>query len=386
MVGINLVDIAVLQQLCKNRKVIIFGTGHLAADYGRVLSTIGLCPIFYLDIIGNGEPDKRIRPGEIIPVEKALEVKEEAYILLTEERGQVEQAGYLIDKGFRYVDNFNFISGAHFQTRLSRDTSLDPTMGYSTKSDNVYGCRFLGKNHKSDYRIAVNGASLVDETSFEWKLWPQLLYESLMEKEKQVSFLLCATYGHTTSQCLLKLLRDILPLKPDMVIDYLSFENDCCYGERIKTPFVTGYQKKILSLVKNQVKDKWEAKKANTICWGNTAGKRTSDVILDNIFMSRLLCESYGIRYICVFPPSITTQRVRALPDIELQWAYDRYGRISRKVYAEIEEKMSDEIKECIVDARSWMDEYEGMFYDQFHMKETGNRIIADKMLEILGI
>lgn len=386
MAGITLVDIAVLRQLCVNRKIIIFGTGRLAVDYGKVLSTIGLYPIFYLDIIRGEKPDKRIRPGEVISVEKAIEEKEEAYILLTEERGQNKQAGYLIDKGFRYVENFNFISGAHFQTRLSRDTSLDPTMGYSTKADNVYGCRILGKNHKADYRIAVNGASLVDETCFEWKLWPQLLYESLVEKEKQVSFLLCASYGHTTSQCLLKLLRDILPLKPDMVIDYLSIENDCCYGESIKTPFVNGYQKKLLSMVKNQVDDRWEAKKADSICWGNMVGKRTADVILDNIFMSMLLCESYGIRYIGVFPPSIITQRVRALQDRELQWAYERYGRISRRVYAEIEEKMPDEVKECIVDARNWMDEYEGMFYDQFHMKETGNRIIADKMMEILGI
>ncbi|MBD5497015.1 MAG: hypothetical protein HDR11_04505 [Lachnospiraceae bacterium] len=384
MAEISLMDIVALQRLCKNKKVFIFGTGRLAADYGNIIAnTCSLLPC-YLQIPGK-EADKRILQKQIVSIEEIIKIKNDAYILLTELHGVGFQTKYLLDRGFQYLKDFNYISGAHFQTSLSKSTPLDPTLGHSTFSNDMRGCRFWGKKSASGIQIAVNGASLVDETCFDWKLWPRLVYERMEKAGGNPSFLLCASYGHTTSQSLLKLIRDILPLRPDIVIDYCSLENDCLYGEWMTAPFIVGYQKKILSLVKNQIKDRFENRNVNQINLGNRSKRRTAEVILDNIYMSKLLCEAYGIRYICVFPPSITTQKVHAPEDMELQWSFAKYGRIIQRVYTEIEEKMEEAVRDCVVDGRSWLDGYDNLFYDQFHLYENGNQLIADKMMEVLG-
>lgn len=382
---LDMVDVAVLQRLCKNKKVAVFGTGHIAADYGEILPIIGISSPVYLKV-SDDIVDKRIPADKVILLDEAITKKKALYILLTESRGVNKQAEYLLEKGFVYLEDFNFISGARYQTALSKTFSLDPNVGHSTLANNEYGCRLLGENQPQDTRIAINGASLVDETCFGWKIWPELLYEELVAQKKSVTLMQCSSYGHITSQCLLKLIRDILPLKPNIVIDYCPLDNDCFYGEWMTAPFVIGYQKKIISYARGQIKDRYENKLVENVNLGYTKKQRTAEVILENIYLSKVLCDSKGIRYICVLPPSIITQQASALEDVELQWLLANRKRVFLKIYEEIEEKMPDAVRECIVDARKWMDGYNGMFYDQFHMKEDGNRIIADQMMKVLGI
>ncbi|MCM1100973.1 MAG: hypothetical protein NC398_06270 [Acetatifactor muris] len=382
---LDLVDAVVLQRLCQNRNAVVFGTGRIAADYGEILPLIGIRSPSYLKI-SDEIMDKRIPTEKVMRIDETFAEREKLYILLTESRGVNAQAEYLLEKGFTYLEDFDFISGARFQTALSKASPLDPNMGHGTLANNEKGCRLLGKNLDEDIKIAVNGASLVDETCFNWKLWPELLYEKSAAQEKPVTFLLCSAYGYTTSQCLLKLIRDILPLAPDIVIDYCSLENDCLYGEWMSAPFVIGYQKKILSYVQGKIGDRFENKQVKDVNLGYTKRQRTAEVILENIRMSKALCDVKGIRYICVWPPLAFTQQSHALEDIELQWLLAKRTRSALKILEEIEAKMSDEVRECIVDARKWMDGHEGMFYDQFHMKESGNRIIAEHMMKVLGI
>lgn len=382
---LDLVDMTVLQRLCKNKKAVVFGTGHIAADYGEILPIIGIGSPIHIKV-SDEIVDERIAADKVILIEEVVAARKEFYILLTEDRGVNKQAEYLLEKGFAYLEEFNFISGARFQTSFSKASPLDPNVGYSTSANNECGCRLLGKNLPQDIKIAINGASLVDETCFNWKIWPELLYEGLMAKQKPTTFMLCSSYGHITSQCLLKLIRDILPLRPNIVIDYCPLDNDCFYGEWMTAPFVIGYQKKILSYARGQIKDRFENKLVTSVNLGYAKRQRTAEVILENIYMSKVLCDSKGIRYICVLPPSIITQQARALEDVELQWILAKRKSTFLKIYEEIEEKMPDEVRKCIVDARTWIDGYDGMFYDQFHMKEDGNRIIADQMMKVLGI
>lgn len=382
---LDLLDIAALQRMCKNKKAVVFGTGQIAADYGEILPIMGICSPLYLNVSGE-IVDKRIADEKILLEDEAIAKKEDIYILLTDTRGNNKQTRYLLERGFAYLKEFNFISGARFQTALSKASPLDPNVGHSTLANNEYGCRLLGINRLQDIKVAINGASLVDETCFNWKIWPELLYEELAAQNKPVTFMLCSSYGHITSQCLLKLIRDILPLKPDIVIDYCPLDNDCLYGEWMTAPFVIGYQNKILSYVRGQIKDRFENKLVENVNLGYIKKQRTAEVILENIHMSKVLCDSKGIRYICVLPPSIITQQACALEDVELQWILAKRKRAFLKIHEEIEEKMPEEVRKCIVDARTWIDGYDGMFYDQFHMKEDGNRIIADRMMKVLGI
>lgn len=382
---LDLGDMAVLQRLCKNKNVAVFGTGHVAADYGEILPIIGISSPVYLKT-SDEIVDKRIPADKVILIDKAYAERKELYILLTESRGVNKQVGYLLEKGFVYLEDFDFISGARFQTALSKTAPLDPNVGHSTLANNEYGCRWFGKNSPNDIKIAINGSSLVDETCFNWKLWPELLYEKLMAQGKAVTFMLCSTYGHITSQCLLKLIRDILPLKPDIVIDYCALDNDFFYGEWMAAPFVIGYQNMILSYVRGQIKDRWENKLVENVNLGYIKKQRTAEVILENIHISKMLCDLKGIRYICVLPPTIITQQADILEDLELQWIFAKRRCTVLKIYEEIENKMPNEVRECIVDARKWMDGYGGMFYDHLHMREEGNGIIADHMMKVLGI
>ena len=77
MAEISLTDIVALQRLCKNKKVFIFGTGRLAADYGNIIAnTCSLLPC-YLQIPGK-EADERILQKQIVSIEEIIQTKNDA--------------------------------------------------------------------------------------------------------------------------------------------------------------------------------------------------------------------------------------------------------------------------------------------------------------------
>lgn len=385
---INLVDVYALLNLCEGKTPILCGSRDVALRFATKLRTIGINLSYVLDIESEAMTDKDIKSEtmglEEVSIEELRNRKHPYYILLTERKGEGIQAEYLMRQGYTYLNDFCFIDKACAWGKLTACNSVDPTMGYSSIGYDEMGVKIVGNINSLGLKIGIIGASLADETYFDRKIWTQFLYETLTSKGMNIVEILGASYGYTTSQCLLKLIRDVIPYEPNIVLDYCPVENDCYYGESLTAPYVVGYQKKMMSLLENKLRDRFEEKVVQTVSLGAQNSMRTAQVILDNMRMKQAICDAYGIRYICVFPPSCATKKVLSARDMTLQWCWEKNAIVTRKVYAEIEKTMEKDLMQNVVDARGWVDDVEGAFYDQFHMYEEGNRIVAEKLATIL--
>ena len=372
MLSINLLDVYSIRQMSLNKEVIIFSPKGRNDNIEALFYNIGIEKILYMGC-----------DGEDVSLSEAVCRKGSVFIWITDSIQSRVQEKQLREKGFVYLIDYNYLEGAHFQTRFKISTGLDANLGHGTVSDNEYGVRIWGGS--GNKKIAVIGASLVDETFFSWRLWPRLLFDRLSRENYSYQFLLGGCYAYTTSQVYIKHLRDVIPCCPQIVIDYLPWENDCYYGLDIAGPFVIGFQKKEMTLLQNKTRMPFPHRYLiSKIQSGNTTKQRTSQIILDNIRRSYELCTGDGIKYLCVIPPSITFQKTDDIVDKELKWAFEKKSIVIKEIWEEIKKGITPEMREYVVIGHEWLDGYPGIFYDQFHMYENGNQIVANKIYNVL--
>jgi len=383
MIEFNLLDIISVKQLSHGKQIVIVGCDERAYQLQNKLILFEMKQIAFLDL-GEKQFDK-IDDSIIVNIEEIACNKNAYYAVLFQNKYYNEQLNILNEKGLNYITDFIDISTAHLQTKLDKLSALDPTMGHGTWSANQYGCRFFGNVRDAKMRIAINGASLADETVFDWKIWPELLNERICEERNDIGLMIYASYGYTTSQCFLKFIRDIVPEKPDLLIDYCPWENDCFYGDNIQTPYVVGYQKKILKFLKGNITSRYENKKTDRLQLGRQIEMSTEKIIANNIIFTKKICDTLGIKYYCILPPSIITKKKNCCEEYEKYYSLGEKAFNAEKICKKALVDMQNELGESLVDARSWMDDYSDIFYDQFHMHEDGNNVIAIGVLKLLN-
>ena len=174
MLNLSLLDVYSIYRQSENKINIIYGPYAKKMDCDTLFFNIGKS-IMYM---GCDDPD--------ITEEEAIKKKGSVFIWLTDKPGCHIQSKYLNSLGFKYLTDYNYLEGAHFQTRLKCTTVLDPNLGHGTASNNELGVRIKKNTEAKCNKLAVIGASLVDETFFLWKLWPEIILDLMTEKGMQV--------------------------------------------------------------------------------------------------------------------------------------------------------------------------------------------------------
>lgn len=262
---------------------------------------------------------------------------------------------------------------------------LDPTIGYNIPGDMEFPGFVVFGDREAEYTIVTLGGSATDATWEAFKSWSEFLSDKLEEKNISARVLCGGVIGQKSTQELLKLIRDVIPLRPDMVIAYDGFNDVNRDHFDGPFPFLHTYQKQIMSAI---CQTKREGLCVNVK--GYTLGidsKESAYVTWKNsVKMMHVLCEEYGIKFISVLQPSLYNQ-------------IGNFGRQEWEIW--LHNTMSDEYKQSFEsffeekDYDTWQPEYikdlrnifrglDGIFYDHCHVKEEGNRIIADKMFEFV--
>ena len=378
MLEISLIDLNSIKKLSSKRKVYIFTDGSSYPKIETLFYNIGIEKTEYITDDYHTDYVNIFQSAPLL-----LNRKSEIFIWLTEKRDDHRQADILVEKGFRYIEDFAYLDKARLQYTFM-GMEIDPNLGFSS-GDDVSGLRILPSDIQDAMKIAINGASLAVENSFSWKLWPELMQKELSNQGYGIELLMGATYGYTTTQCYLKLMRDILPASPDVVIDYSAYVNDCFYGNSMVTPYITGFQKKAAEKLKNIIDDPYIKNRVmGQVITGNDSPKKTVEIIMDNILHSMEACEQKGIKYFCVIPPSATFHKPQTVADYELKWMMGERLQINREIGDALCDCLIPIMGDRLIDARMWMDDYPEVFYDWFHMYENGNVVVAKKMMRCL--
>ena len=143
-----------------------------------------------------------------------------------------------------------------FEGSTKNTTYVEPHLGYARNPKNPRlkpyegGYKIFGDKNNADYVVVALGGSTTDP----WDLdnWPKQFQEYLETKGINTVVYNGGVSGYSSSQELLKILRDLPAINPDLVIS-LNGINDIDFKHVVKGhPFVHSFQRRMLAQLQPQ--------------------------------------------------------------------------------------------------------------------------------------
>lgn len=245
----------------------------------------------------------------------------------------------------------------------------DGNLGYGYKMNTEYlGVHMYGNNHSSDYKIVILGGSTSDSGLSTFPSWAELLYRKF--RDKDVTIYNCANSGYTSTQELIKLLRDALFFKPNLIISY-SGVNDIFRGFQrpITSPFHFPGVKNVSGTFLEVENDKSEF-----------------EIWMLNMEYMHAIAELNNSSFISFLQPILGSKKQYTKKE---QIMLREFDAVHLNIFSHKSREFRDNAKAFkdipyIYDFSDIFDNVE-VYYDECHVYEEGNQIIADKIYEILN-
>ncbi len=391
-IDINLKSVMFLEEFFEERNLYLYGDYELSKKYQAVMEMLGFTVGIIRDTTDNTEE---------MCIEDLL--YEENYLILL-----VEGWSKLINKleclGFREAVDYVWIENPYIFYNFSRNEMLDMNLGYTYIMNEEYpGIKILGNNNADDYKIAVLGGSTTDSEACTVTSWVDFLYSKC--EKYSVTIFNGGTDGYTSTMELIKLLRDILSLNPDMVIVYDGVNDAVKLTEK---PYEFAYLKRALSFAgTRQAKNLDNGKQAYNAVWsrswareadrnecqinsGFSENRTPFDIWLNNMELMYAISRSRGINFFSFLQPMLLSKKESALTLRDKSWINAEYiCRHQRAIDAQknfrklmTERKVAD-THDYMYDLSAIFDT-EDVYMDFCHVYEHGNHMIAEEIWKII--
>ena len=281
---------------------------------------------------------------------------------------------------------------------LSMPYFYDPICGFNVYTGDKYNgfCIFGDINDSNAIRIITMGGSTTDAYIYSYPSWSQLLHKKLLD-EGIANIVLCGgVNGYSSSEELFKIIRDCVPLNPDIIINYTGC-NDLKLGDH---PSINSYMKQISEFLLHhnlRIGTRFQSNPFG-VTYGIDSyrdfGDRSNyEFWITNEKMIHAICEALSIKQITVHQPNLCNGK-KTITGYEKAYLLNScYCGVQRQLL-EDNIKQSIEFK-CRVgeDAKkfSWLydisdifDNEEDVYIDRLHVREKGNQIIANTIFNLL--
>lgn len=359
-----------------NREIVLFGKEELCKDFiSKLEDNVQERVWGVIDLDNEKNELKELKYRDIN--ELYLETTKELDFFILHPKMTKKYISILIDMGF---DQSQIIGvGEDLFCGTQKQDVYDIQLGYSRIND-LPGFIILGnKEDETAYRIVTLGGSTTDPTLCNIKSWSEFLFEQLRNMGLNVCIYVGGMASYTVSQELQKLIRDVVGLKPHMVLSYSGI-NDAVGNYYDKGyPFIINYQWELFNkvaenkMIYNTLQRDIPIEKVSK---GLKNNEDNSKHWLKCQRMMYAICKEFGIIYRGVLQP------------YSISWS----AAISKETREYIEMFYRQLLKEIKIDTYTdWLadftdifDEEENIFFDICHVYEKGNRIIARKMMKIV--
>lgn len=297
-----------------------------------------------------------------------------------------------------------------FDTRIWMST-LDPHLSHTHSADAFEGKRKIpgfviygAQDEDSALRIVALGGSTTDPLTE--GNWPEQLEEILKANGVEAQVYNGGVAGYSSNQELLKLIRDVLPLKPDIVIS-LSGINDLGGLHSVKGhPMVHPYQHKILKAIANRTeKPSWLLPNAVAAARSLTATPESTKIDVGygpivrtspakqwllNQRLMHAVTEECGIKFLGIlqptmgvgtYDPTVAEQEMLNKAVKKAAWKGD-YVEFVRAFYREAHPELQN-MPFCISLVDVFQDEH-NMYRDARHQNREGCKVLATEIFEEL--
>ena len=396
-----------LFERCSNRRLLIYGTGAEAKALSNLLSICSIPIAYYIDeelsdILFEGK--KITHWSDIV-----YECPDSIFIIVANEkecygisRQKFMQLGLTEHIDFTYYRAIpTYPEPSHYDITLS----LNRIRNQSGHKHVIEGFELFGDiDNPKALKIVALGGSTTESTLHFIKGWPMYLTDCFIKNGISVVTYCGGIASYTSSQELLKMIRDVVPLKPDVVLSYSGF-NDIggyprspmkinfekanavtnCPPEREKRPFITNFQVNYI----NEILLKFPENK-RTVYYGLQNDKTVSELWLDNTRMMHAIAQEFNILFLSFLQPflCIGGYKLTDSQKIILNRYWPTLARSDYKNDFMINRahEMINAIKgiDYIIDLTHLFSGYTNIYIDKVHVTEQGNKIIANHIYDVL--
>ena len=362
----------------EDRKVYVYGDGAVECEFVKYLELMDY------DFEGFLVDDVECKSSDEYngyPVKCIEEILYESnyYIWIYDAR----KAKKLKELGLVYFKNF-IKNNFYWDITIERTNVLDANLGYNYLTGSKYpGIIVYGNEDESEYKIAIFGGSTTDGALYPFKSWPELLHKKL--GSANIAIYNCGTYGYISSQELLKLIRDVLVLEPDMIVVYDGFNETYILDDRY--PFVHGYLRTLFNYANSHVEVLHELIGDNRpkVCQGIVSRKDKFENWLSNIRLMHEIATAKGIIFYSFCQPMLSSKEGKSEKEKNILLSMPN-STIDKMIKASFREHMSQmqDRPDYMYDLSHIFDGQSDIYMDICHVWEKGNDIIAEEIKKVI--
>ena len=360
------------------KKIILYGS---AKETGKLVEFLKLYNLKIAYVINDVQEDN-IRSVFDLMYEKPDDI----FVLICK-INYLQACSRLEELGLRQQVHFRALIKAKY-ANLHQTFPLDVNIGYTSSVEEM-DARFPGVTifgdivQKDAYKVVTLGGSTSDSQAFVWKCWSEFLWEKLNAGHKDAVVISAGVSGYRSSQEFLKLVRDMIGLKPDMVVSF-SGVNDT--GET-DHPFVQYYMDRIFGMFcRTDVSDINGAKTVTGYSAGFSMAGSLAENWVRHMRMMKAVCTEFGISFHSFLQPMIGSKK-SILSRSEREQILNGDGDIlerTERFLLDAKNILGTQAIGCIHDISDLFDKETDVYIDACHVTEEGNRKIADKIYEVI--
>lgn len=353
-----------------NKRVYIYGTGAVETAFADCLKLLDYEFAGFLADDGT----EGIKDGyPVMPVEEIL-YEENFYVWVYDQ----EKSRKLRELGLRHfleyecaVHSYGIVSDAKF--------CLDVNLGHTYLTDGKYpGITVYGKEKKENYKIAVLGASTTEGVQFPFESWPEILYKKL--GQEGITLYNGGVSGYWLGQQMIKMMRDILPLKPDMLIVYDAYAELCNIQHPFAFPYaMTAYEYAAAHM--EGIRD-YERK----VSAGVDSGRDRYEYWLFSVRNMYALANVNHIRFFYFCAPWLSSKNGKTIREKNMLISASNglWFDGDRNAFRYFLNDSQMTLPDCVYDLSHIFDGEEDVYMDSCHVWEKGNRIIAEEIMKVI--
>lgn len=375
--NINVFEILTMTQMFLNKSIFIYGVDDKCRNLAAYLTLLdfdfgGFLCDFY---------DNQVELLDEYRVLNVEEVLYEKHFFVLVDRKRKNSIRKIEEMGLRFAEDFGCMYPLCHDTLYKRKTRLDVLLGHTFVGECEYPGFCINGDEKG-YRIVTLGGSTTDGSLYSFSSWPELLQRKC---KKKLTIYNGGCGGYLSSHDLLKLIRDVLVLNPDMVIAYSGF------NDTVHLPFDFEYSNKVFSVVANMLDESWNIDdledEESVVQFGLKRKDDKFSLWLSNIRMMNAICKENGILFYAFLQPMLASKykRDKKEEEIFLQcWpAYTCNREADMKFFRErMSNKKIKEENSYIFDLSHIFDNTTDVYMDHCHVFRKGNEMIADEILK----
>lgn len=367
-----------LKRVCANRKLVLVGEKEQTVWLSEILRKLNY------DIFEELELEKTYKShltANSSVYDLFLYREDPLCIVLVMDKNDATNYTKKLLSGFGFSDaSICSISGRYSANiEYTMNLVFDGNVGYmydkAISNQKLGPYEIWGKNTDTSLKVAVLGGSTSTPGYFQFASWPELLYKKMNANGIEATVVSFADVGYTSAQELLRLERDILAFKPDVVVSFTGVnDNDI---QKRENSFSLRVQKSLFNDFNNE----------KNYFGGLADYRRNAETWIDNVQMMKAICDLHDIRYLPILQPMIAAKDGKMTLN-EKECLLNFYPYDNEHFFLSQKEFIEDVLslikdKPFISNALHLFDNYD-VYIDAVHSNERGNSLISDYVYDLI--